>query len=224
MNGKLIVIEGVDGSGKQTQSDMLYEKLTALNKKVYKVSFPNYASPSSALAKMYLEGEFGTNPGDVNAYASSIFYAVDRYATFKTQLKEYYENGYIIIADRYTTSNMVHQASKIDDKAQKDKFLDWLTELEFGIFGLPKPDAVIFLNIDPDISAELIKSRENKITHEQSKDIHERDADYLRKSYKNAEYVAKKYSWTILDCTNEGRLLSKESIHEKLLEAIGKII
>ena len=169
--GKLFVIDGTDGSGKQTQFELLTKKLKENNIDFKTVNFPNYDSPSSALVKMYLSGEFGENAKDVNAYIASTFYAADRYATFKKGYEEYYNNGGIIIADRYTTSNMVHQAGKIADKEERDKFLSWLFDFEFNLYGLPKPTEVFFLNMPVEKAIELMKDRENKFTHEAKKDI-----------------------------------------------------
>ena len=160
--GKLFVIDGTDGSGKQTQFDLLKKHLDNDEIKYKTVSFPNYDSPSSSLVKMYLSGEFGKNASDVSPYIASTFYAADRYATYIKEFKEYFENGGIILADRYTTANMVHQAGKISDKQEREKFLNWLFDLEFNIYGLPKPTKVFFLNMPPEKVKELIKDRENK--------------------------------------------------------------
>ena len=145
--GYLFVIEGTDGSGKQTQFEKLQVAFDRDNIDYMIASFPNYDSPSSSLVKMYLSGEFGENAKDVSPYIASTFYAVDRYATYKKDLEEYYENGGIIIVDRYTTANMVHQAGKISDEKEREKFINWLFDLEFNIYGLPKPSRVFFLNI-----------------------------------------------------------------------------
>ena len=144
--GKLFVIDGTDGSGKQTQFDLLKKHLDDEGIEYKTVSFPNYDSPSSSLVKMYLSGEFGENAQDVSPYIASTFYAVDRYATFKKEYQEYYDNGGIILADRYTTGNMVHQAGKIKNETEREKFLNWLFNLEFDIYGLPVPTKVFFLH------------------------------------------------------------------------------
>jgi len=212
MRGKLIVIEGVDGSGKQTQSEKLYRTLESKGLKVKKIEFPDYDSESSALVKMYLRGDFGTNPEDVSAYVASSFFAADRYASYNTKWKEFYLSGGIIIADRYTTANMVHQASKIGDKIERDKFLEWLYDLEFNIYEIPKPDLVFFLDVPPIISMDITKERRNKITGETKKDIHERDTHHLVASYKNAHYVADKYGWQKINCVREEKMKSKEEI------------
>jgi len=224
MKGKLIVIEGVDGSGKQTQSEKLYRTLLSKGLKVMKVDFPDYNSESSSLVKMYLRGDFGKNPEDVSAYVASSFFAVDRYASYTTKWKSFYESGGIVVADRYTTANMVHQASKIIDQADRDRFLDWLYDLEFGMYGIPKPDLVFFLDVPPEISMEMTKERKNKITGEKEKDIHEGDQHHLDTSYRNAHYVADKYGWTKISCVEGGRMRSKEDIFSDIyLSAIDSL-
>lgn len=222
--GKLIVIEsGTDGSGKATQTKLLYDRLTAEDYKIKKVSFPDYDSESSSLVKMYLRGDFGSDPNDVNAYVTSTFYAVDRFASFKTNWGKFYNDGGIIISDRYTTSNMVHQGAKID-KDQKDKFLDWLADLEFNLYGLPKPDIVIFLDVPPLVSKELMKDRLNKITGRKEKDIHEKDPEYLIQSYNHSMYVANKYNWVNINCINKDKLRSIEDIHEEIYTHVKEIL
>lgn len=212
MKGKLIVIEGVDGSGKQTQSEKLFRTLQNKGLKVKKIEFPDYDSESSSLVKMYLRGDFGINPEDVSAYVASSFFAADRYASYNTKWKDFYLSGGIVIADRYATANMVHQASKITDKEDRDKFLDWIYDLEFNIYGIPKPDLVFFLDVPPEISMEITKERKNKITGEDEKDIHERDLHHLTSSYGNAHYVADKYGWNKISCVKNSQMKSKEDI------------
>ena len=177
--GKLISIEAGDGSGKETQTNKLFQRLQVNHKQVRKISFPNYESESSSLIKMYLKGDFGKKPGDVSPYIASTFYAVDRYASYKKDWGKFYQDGGIVLADRYTTSNMVHQSVKITDSEARKKYLDWLLDFEFTLFGLPKPDCVIFLDMPPSYSGQLIRNRKNKITGAMEKDIHERDTVYL---------------------------------------------
>ena len=160
--GKLFVIDGTDGSGKQTQSLMLKKRFDEEKINYMQISFPNYNSPSSSLVKMYLSGDFGEHPDDVSPYIASTFYAADRYATYKTKLEKFYETGGIILADRYTTSNMIHQAGKIKNKEERKKFIEWLFDLEFNLYKIPKPDKVFFLNMPPKDSINLIKNRNNK--------------------------------------------------------------
>lgn len=158
-HGTLIVLEGIDGSGKATQSALLEKKLKEAGKDVMHISFPDYASDSSALVKMYLKGDFGADPGDVNPYAASLFYAVDRFASYRMKWKDFYEKGGIIIADRYTTSNMVHQMTKYDDEEERTQFLSWLEKTEYGELELPRPDLVILLDIPLRMSEALVKAR-----------------------------------------------------------------
>ena len=219
MKGKLIIIEGSDGSGKATQSEKLYRRLKTQGYNVRMIQFPNYESDSSALVKMYLGGEFGKDPGDVSPYIASTFFAVDRYASFKTDWQEFYLGGGIIIADRYTTSNMVHQAAKIEGDA-KDVFLDWLWDLEYNMYKLPVPDCVIFLDMPPHFSAMLMLGRENKITGGQDKDIHENNSEYLVNSYNNSLYIAQKYGWNMIGCTNSDGIRGIEDIHEEIFKAV----
>lgn len=220
MHGKLFVIEGLDGSGKQTQSNMLFSRLKADGKNVLKVEYPNYKSESSALAKMYLRGDFGKKPEDVSPYISSTFYAADRYASYKTEYEDFYKQGGVIIADRYTTSNMVHQASKIHNDTERDRFLEWLWDLEFHIYQIPVPTQVFFLDIQPETAIELMNTRKNKFSNEQEKDIHENNAAHLINSYQTALYLIKKYNWEKISCSDDGGLLSIEEINEKIYQRI----
>ena len=212
--GKLFVIDGTDGSGKQTQFKKLQERLTKEGIDYKTVSFPNYDSPSSSLVKMYLAGEFGENAKQVSPYIASTFYAADRYATFKKELEEYYNNGGTILADRYTTANMIHQAGKIQDKNERKKLLDWIWDFEFNLYGLPVPSEVFLLKMPPEVSIELMKDRENKFTHEAAKDIHERDKNHLIDAYNAACDVAKDYGWFTIECVKDGKIRTIEDIHE----------
>ena len=222
--GKLFVIDGTDGSGKQTQFELLKKHLTEAGVEYKTVSFPNYESPSSSLVKMYLSGEFGENAKDVSPYVASTFYAADRYATFKKEFKEYYDNGGIILADRYTTANMVHQTGKISDEAEREKFLNWLFDLEFNIYGLPIPTKVFFLNMPPKKVEELIKNRENKFTHNDKKDIHERDSKHLEDAYNAACSLVDKYDWNEIKCVRDNELRTREDIHEEIYNIVYKEI
>ena len=222
--GKLFVIDGTDGSGKQTQFKKLAERLDKEGIEYKTVTFPNYDSPSSALVKMYLAGDFGKNAKDVSPYIASTFYAADRYATFQTGFKEYYENGGIILADRYTTANMVHQAGKISDKEERKKFIEWLYDLEFNLYGLPKPTQVFFLNMPVEKSIELMKDRENKFTKESKKDIHESDKEHLKEAHGAACVVAKEYGWNEISCVKDNKIKSIDDIHEQIYEIVKKNI
>ena len=219
MNGKLYVIEGVDGSGKATQTELLYQALLAKGKPVRKVSFPDYDSPSSSLIKMYLNGEFGTDPQSVNAFATSVFFAVDRFASFRKDWQEFYENGGIIIADRYVTSNLVHQAGKISDAAEKERYIQWLSDLEYNIFGLPKPDCVIFLDMPPAYSLKLRQQR-NELKQGLTADIHEADQTYLQNAYENAIGIAKHQKWHTISCVTDDKIRTIEDIHAEIVRTI----
>ena len=222
--GKLFVIDGTDGSGKQTQFAKLQERLSKEKIDYKTVSFPNYDSPSSSLVKMYLSGEFGSDAKKISPYIASTFYAADRFATFKKQYEEYYNNGGIILADRYTTANMVHQAGKIHDKEERKKFLDWLWDFEFNLYKLPIPNKVFFLKVPPEKSLELIKDRENKFTHDTKKDIHESDEKHLIDSFNAACEIAKDYNWTTIECLKDGNLRTIEDIHEEIFDGIKELI
>ena len=222
--GKLFVIDGTDGSGKQTQSSLLKERLQKDGIDFKSVSFPNYDSPTSTLVKMYLEGDFGENQKDVSPYIASTFYAADRYATYKKDFEEYYNNGGIIIADRYTTSNMIHQAGIIKDKQEREKFLKWLWDFEFNLYGLPIPTEVIFLNMPPDYTEKLIQDRENKITHENKKDIIEKNKQNTIDAYNNALELVKKYNWYEIKCVKDDKIRTIEDINDEIYELVKKKI
>ena len=222
--GKLIVIEGTDSSGKETQTALLFERLSEKIEKIRKISFPNYESPACAPVKMYLAGEFGMDATAVNPYPASTMYAIDRYASFKKDWGIFYNEGGVIVTDRYTTSNMVHQASKIDDEKEKNSYLDWLEDLEYNKMGIPKPDLVIFLNMPTETAEKLMAQRKNKITGEAKKDIHEKDADYLKKSHSNACEISKKYSWLEIKCVEDGRLKTIEEISDEIYSLVMKTL
>ena len=211
--GKLIVIEGTDGSGKSTQFKLLTSRLEAENHAFQKLVFPQYSEPSSALIRMYLGGEFGTKPSDVNAYAASAFYAVDRYASFKKVWGQWYSNGGLIVSDRYTTSNAVHQASKEPVEKQAE-FLQWLYDFEYSKLGLPAPDLVIYLDVPTDFTEAMMRRREAD-THT-SADIHEQDMEYLATCRRTGKAAAEYYGWTVIQCVKDGAMRSIEDIHEEI--------
>ena len=217
MNGKLIVLEGIDGSGKATQSDLLEKELQKMGKKVMHISFPDYESDSSALVKMYLKGDFGKDPSAVNPYAASLFYAVDRFASYRMKWKSFYEDGGIVIADRYTTSNMVHQMTKQDDPAEREAFLAWLEKTEYEELELPRPDQVILLDIPLSISENLVKERAKQGG---SMDIHEQHVEYLRKCHAAYQELVTRYGWTKISCAIDGGLRSVEEIHQDVMGAV----
>ena len=212
--GKLIVIEGTDGSGKSTQFRLLTQRLENENIAFQKIVFPQYSEPSSALIRMYLGGEFGTNPSDVNAYAASTFFAVDRYASYKKVWGQWYEQGGLVVSDRYTTSNAVHQAVKCAPE-EREAFLRWLDDFEHHKMGLPRPDLVLYLDMPTDRAVSLLRQREND-THTQA-DIHELDAGYLAACRSCALQAAQLLNWQVVRCVDgEGRLRSIQSIHEEI--------
>lgn len=224
MKGKLFVIDGTDGSGKQTQLQKLRERFDKEKIDYKVVSFPNYDSPSSSLVKMYLNGDFGTDAQAISPYIASTFFAADRYATFKTQFEEYYKNGGIILADRYTTANMVHQAGKIKDEQEREKFLKWLWDFEFGLYGLPVPTEVFFLNMPFEYSQKLMENRENKITHGEKKDIHESNKQHLQDAYNEACKLVKKYNWCEIKCVKDGKIRTIDDIHEEIFGKVAEYI
>ncbi|MCI5592637.1 MAG: deoxynucleoside kinase [Oscillospiraceae bacterium] len=220
MNGKLIVIEGLDGSGKTTQLNLLVNKLKQKNiKNIKQIKLPDYDSDSSSLVKMYLAGEFGKSPEDVNAYAASAFYAVDRFANYKTKWKADYENGTLIIADRYTTSNAYHQATKLPESEWKDYF-KWLRDFEYNKLGIPEPDMVIYLDMPIEISQKMMTSRYNG--NEEKKDIHEANVEYLQHCRKAAKAAATQLGWSVIDCADGDRPRSIESIGDEIENLITK--
>ncbi len=222
--GMLIVTDGTDGSGKQTQTDLLYKRLLSKGYKVKKVDYPNYESASSSLVKMYLNGEFGKNAEDVDPYVASTFYAVDRYASYKTGWEEFYKSGGIIIADRYTTSNMLHQACKMSTKEEIDKYLNWLEDLEYGMYGIPKPDLVFYLDMPLEYSVKLMEDRLNKINGGDKKDIHEGNTEYLTKAKETSNYLIDKYGWLKIDCVKEDKLRGIEDINTDMVELVKEFI
>ena len=211
--GKLIVIEGTDGSGKSTQFKLLTERVAAEGREFQKLVFPQYAEPSSALIRMYLGGQFGSKPTDVNAYAASSFYAVDRYASYKMDWGNWYEEGGLVLSDRYTTSNAVHQASKVAPK-ERDTYLHWLYDFEYDKMGLPKPDLVIYLDVPTDFTQKLLRGREAATNT--TADIHEQDMQYLATCRESGRAAAAYYGWTVISCVCDGQMRSIEDIHEEI--------
>lgn len=214
MKGKLIIIEGTDASGKTTQLRKLCERLEKCGRSFQTIAFPRYEEESSALVRMYLNGEFGKTPGDVNAYAASTFFAVDRYAAYKSEWKAYYEAGGILIFDRYTTSNAIHQGAKLSSEKRED-FFRWLFDFEYHLLGLPAPDTVFFLDMPPEFATKLLNKREGKAI-----DIHEKDAVYRNECYKTALHAAKLFNWERISCVTEGNIKSIEQIHSEIFSRI----
>lgn len=220
MDKRLIVIEGLDGSGKSTQISCLAKKLVDRKIDYKQIKLPNYESDSSALVKMYLAGEFGKNPEDVNCYAASSFYAVDRFASFKTIWEKDYHDGKLIIADRYTTSNAYHQMIK-QPKENWDAFLDWLEDFEYNKIGIPKPDLVIYLDMPIEVSQKLMTSRYSG--DEGKKDVHEKNIAYLKSCRIAALYACEKLGWRKINCCNEDKVRTIEDINEEFIKILDEI-
>ena len=211
--GKLIVFEGTDGICKSTQFELLAKRLEAEQIGFQRLRFPQYEEPSSALIRMYLGGAFGDDPEAVNAYAASTFYAVDRYASYQRVWKDYYQGGGLVVSDRYTTSNAVHQGSKVPE-GERAEFFRWLYDLEYDRMGLPRPDLVVLLDMPVELSEQLMRKREQSTgTHA---DIHERDEDYLKKCRDVALHAAKYYGWRTVSCAKDGAIRGVEDIHEEV--------
>ena len=219
--GKLIVFEGTDGSGKSTQFALLTKRLQSMGIAFKTMEFPQYSQPSSALIRMYLGGEFGTRPSDVNAYAASTFYAVDRYASYRKVWREYYEKGGLMLSDRYTTSNAVHQASK-EPEETRGEFLKWLYEFEYDRLGLPKPDLIIYLDVPTDFTEKLMRRREADTNT--TADIHEQDLEYLATCRRTGKLAAEYYGWTVIQCVKDGVMRSIEDIHEEIYRHVAAIL
>ena len=217
MRGKIIVIEGTDGSGKQTQAKLLKERLEQEGYTVYSTSFPNYQSDSSALVRMYLGGEFGENVSSVNPYAASSFFAVDRVASYLREWKTYLDNGTTVLLDRYTTSNAIYQASKMPESEQA-AFCDWLFDFEYNLLKLPEPDDVIFLDMPPEYAESLMQKRVGE------EDIHEKDKEYLKKCYNAATGLARKYSWHRIPCVKNQKIRTIDEIHAEIYKIISGVL
>ncbi len=215
--GKLIVLEGIDGSGKSAQYRRLCARMENDGIAYTHIVFPRYDKESSSLIRMYLSGQFGTKPGDVNAYAASTFYAVDRYASYRTDWGGIYESGGLVLSDRYTTSNAVHQGSKLPDD-ELPAFFDWLQDLEYGKMGLPQPDLVIYLDVDVETSLARMRRRQQK-THT-SADIHEKDIAYLERCLRTARLAAQHYGWTTIACRKDGKERELDEKNREIYEII----
>lgn len=217
MASKLIVIDGLDGSGKATQSELVTKRLNDLGYIANKISFPDYNSDSSALVKMYLGGEFGDDPNFVNAYVASTFYGVDRVASYLKSWKKLYDESDFIVCDRYTTSNVVHQMAKLNDD-QKDKYIEWLFDFEYNKLGIPAPSLVLFLDLDPDVSQRLMLERYKG--DETKKDIHEKNVNYLLSCRRSAKEAIEKLNWVNVECTNGGSIKSIDEINDMIMDVI----
>ena len=221
MRGKLIVLEGTDGSGKATQTRRMVRRLREEGAVCREIDFPRYGNPFAEPAKLYLEGRLGNAPGDVNAYGASVLFAVDRYASYKEDWGADYEAGALIVANRYTTSNAVHQASKLPG-GEREEFLAWLFDLEYRRLGLPEPDLVLYLDLPTDLSEAMMRRRERE-TGTQA-DIHERDDAYLRACRENARQIAGSLGWTRIGCSRDRAVRSIEDIHEELWRRVRPLL
>lgn len=217
--GYLIVIEGTDGCGKKTQTERLYDKLIGLGYRVYRYSFPNYDSLSSGPVKLYLNGSFGESDNSIDAYQASALYAVDRLCSYNIDIKKHYEDNEIVLLDRYTTANMLHQACKITDISARDSFLKWLDEFEFETLKLPRPDKVLFLDLPVEISKRLANER-GELKSGEAQDILEKNKDHLTRAYESGKYVAKKYGWTTISCAKDDNIRSIEDIHQDIWASV----
>ena len=221
MSGKLIVFEGTDGSGKATQSKLVCEELDRRGIAYRKLEFPRYSEESSALIRLYLSGALGSKPEDMNAFAAATFFSVDRYASYKQDWGGFYQQGGLVIADRYTTSNAVHQTGKLPPEERK-AFLDWLFDFEYRMLGLPAPTRVLYLDLPTELSGKMMRRREQE-TGTQA-DIHEQDAGYLRRCRENAAFVVDYCGWTRIDCANEGGVRSIEDIHAEVMDKLSDLL
>ena len=215
--GKLIIIEGLDGSGKSTQTKLLEDYLSDKDISYKKIKLPDYDSKSSTLVNMYLGGEFGKDARAVNAYAAGAFYAVDRFASFVLKWKKDYESGILILADRYATSNSIYQMEKLD-KSEWDAYLDWSADFEYEKIGIPKPDLVIYLDMPIEISQKLMTRRYNG--NEEKKDVHEANVEFLKKCRNSALYAADKQGWKVVECSDREKPLSIDEIHKTIVEIV----
>lgn len=217
MRGKLIVLEGTDGSGKATQAGLLLKSLAAQGISCREIDFPRYGNPFAEPANLYLHGALGGKPGDVNACAASVMFAVDRFASYKEDWGKFYESGGVVVANRYTTSNAVHQASKLSEGERRD-FLTWLFDLEYCRLGLPEPDLVLYLDMPTEAAGLLLRRREAE-THTAA-DIHERDGDYLCRCRACAGEIARVQGWAVVNCGGGGAPRTPEEIHREVASIV----
>lgn len=223
--GKLIAIDGVDASGKQTHTELLAEHFTKMGRKVRRLSFPMYDKPGSTLVKMYLSGELGKSADDVDAYCASTLFAADRFTSFRSDWeRDYLDPETLIIADRYVSSNMIHQAGKISDPHEKEKFLNWLFDFEFRLYKLPEPDLTVFLDMPPEYGRILMQGRNNKFSGEAAPDIHERDLGYLEKSYENAKFISDKFGWKHVLCVKNEKIRTIDEIQAEIIDICEKFL
>ena len=221
MSGKLIVFEGTDGSGKATQSRLLCSRLEAEGIPFRKIDFPRYGKPSAAMVQEYLNGNLGKKPGDVNAYAASMFFSMDRYASYKQDWGDFYEAGGLVVADRYTTSNAVHQASKLPE-GERQAFLKWLFDFEYRLLQLPEPTLVFYLDVPTEITEKMMRCREAQTNT--TADIHEQDDGYLRACRRAAQKTAEECAWHCIDCSQNGEMRNAGDIHEEIYRCVRELL
>lgn len=221
MQGKLIVFEGTDGSGKATQTALLCAELDRRAIPYRRLEFPRYKEESSALIRLYLGGAFGGHAGDVNAYAASTFYSVDRYASYRQDWGTFYESGGLVIADRYTTSNAVHQTPKLSPQ-ERAAFLDWLFDFEYRLLGLPAPDRVLYLDLPTELSEAMMRRREQQTNT--NADIHEQDEAYLRACRESAQLIISRCGWERIECSRDGQIRTAEEIHREVVQRVEPLL
>ena len=217
MENRLIVIEGLDGGGKSTQLELI--------KKVYPdfryITFPNYNSPSGEIVTNYLKGVYNEENSLVSAYTASCFYAVDRYTSYKTDWEKDIKSGKTVISARYVSSNAMYQMTKLPEEKWED-YLDWLYDMEYNKFGMPKPLGTIFLDMPTEVSRKLLLKRYNG--DETKLDLHESNLNFMNDCRKAAEYVAKKEGWTIISCSENGEPLPIDLIHREIIKKIKELL
>ena len=221
MRGKLIVLEGTDGSGKATQAGLLLQSLTARGISCREIDFPRYGNPFAEPANLYLHGALGGKPGDVNACAASVMFAVDRFASYQEDWGAFYESGGVAVANRYTTSNAVHQASKLRPEERRS-FLNWLFDLEYRRLGLPEPDRVLYLDMPTEAANRLMRRREAETNT--AADIHEQDGEYLRRCRACAGEIARAQGWAVVNCAEGGAPRTPEDIHREVASIVNECL
>ena len=219
--GLFIDLEGLDGCGKTTQTELLCKRFEKENIKYKKIKLPDYESDSSILVRKYLNGDFGKNANDVNAFAASVLFTADRFASYTEKWKENYLNGTLIFSDRYTPANALYQMTKLNPE-EWDEYLEWLFDFEYNKIGIPEPTMVVFLDMPVEVSQKLMTSRYNG--DETKKDVHECNVEFLHKCRESALYACKKYGWKVISCAENGEVLSIEEINDKIYNEVKAIL
>lgn len=221
MSGKLVVLEGLDGSGKATQTALLCQALKQQHIPCRKVSFPDYTQPSSALVRMYLDGKFGPHPEDVSAYAAASFYAADRFASYRQFWQTDYQQGTLMVADRYTTSNLIYQTTKLP-RSEWQAFMDWVQDFEYEKLGLPRPSLTLYLDMPPEVSQQLLGERYHG--EDAKKDLHERDVEFLKACRESAYTCAQQFGWPVIACSENGRPKGIEEIAAEIWKQVLQLL